>query len=352
MTRLILLGGFLGAGKTTVLLRAARMLTDKGYRVGYVTNDQGAELVDTALASEAQVPVVEIAGGCFCCRYPELLSALHALRDQAAPEVILAEPTGSCTDLAATVLKPLAAEGDWDFAPLSVLVDGSTRAGRFGADVKYLQEKQLEEAELLLINKIDRLSSGGRSRKEDELREGYPGRPLFLVSGNTGEGLEDWLEVSLGRRSADPDSLVIDYDRYARAEEALGWLNARGQIRSDQLCEMGPWIEGLAGGIARSLQEHGLAAAHLKILAQDDDNVCKGSLVEDLWTWDLPPSGLHVASGWEFLLNLRAGARPEFLRELLWNCLPENDAAPGSRFYITHLEAFAPLYPRPVHRIA
>ncbi|MEI8376830.1 MAG: GTP-binding protein, partial [Planctomycetota bacterium] len=47
-TRLILVGGFLGAGKTTMLWEASRRLVERGLRVGLITNDQAPELVDTA----------------------------------------------------------------------------------------------------------------------------------------------------------------------------------------------------------------------------------------------------------------------------------------------------------------
>lgn len=41
-------GGFLGAGKTTAVGKLAGRLTEKGLRVGLITNDQGRNLVDTA----------------------------------------------------------------------------------------------------------------------------------------------------------------------------------------------------------------------------------------------------------------------------------------------------------------
>lgn len=50
--RFIMLGGFLGAGKTTALLRLAHHLQKAGRRVGIITNDQAAGLVDTALMEE------------------------------------------------------------------------------------------------------------------------------------------------------------------------------------------------------------------------------------------------------------------------------------------------------------
>src|SRR4051812_48114935 len=97
-TRLIIVGGFLGAGKTTLMLQAARLLTASGYRVGLVTNDQGANLVDTALVSQQHFPVTEVSGSCFCCAFPDLLWALRQLHEQIQPDVVLAEPVGSCTD--------------------------------------------------------------------------------------------------------------------------------------------------------------------------------------------------------------------------------------------------------------
>ena len=98
-TRLVLVGGFLGAGKSTLLLRAARHLAQQHYRVAVVTNDQGQQLVDSAFLADQAIPLQEVASGCFCCHFPDLLSSLRRLRDEVQPDVILAEPVGSCTDL-------------------------------------------------------------------------------------------------------------------------------------------------------------------------------------------------------------------------------------------------------------
>src|SRR5687767_907446 len=104
-TRLILVGGFLGSGKTTLLLTASKHLMSEGHRVGLIVNDQGHGLVDTALARQATIPVMEVAGGCFCCRFPDLLESITRLQTEISPDVILAEPVGSCTDLVSTVIR-------------------------------------------------------------------------------------------------------------------------------------------------------------------------------------------------------------------------------------------------------
>ncbi len=129
--RYIMIGGFLGAGKTTAVARLAQWLTDRGLRVGLISNDQSTGLVDTALLRSQGFDVAEIAGGCFCCRFDSLVQAADKLTVATAPDVFVAEPVGSCTDLVATVSYPLRRIYGHRFsiAPLSVLVD-PVRAAR------------------------------------------------------------------------------------------------------------------------------------------------------------------------------------------------------------------------------
>ena len=106
MTKLILVGGFLGSGKTTLLKKVAHRLSHRGRCVGVIVNDQAPGLVDTAILSGCPCGVKEVAGSCFCCDYHAFEAACQSLIDEGA-EIILAEPVGSCTDLAATILQPL-----------------------------------------------------------------------------------------------------------------------------------------------------------------------------------------------------------------------------------------------------
>src|SRR5437870_11711538 len=105
--RFVMVGGFLGAGKTTALARLARHYLARGQKVGLVTNDQAQDLVDTKSLRAQGFPVEEVPGACFCCRFDDLMDKVQQLQDQERPDVILAEPVGSCTDLVATVVQPL-----------------------------------------------------------------------------------------------------------------------------------------------------------------------------------------------------------------------------------------------------
>src|ERR1035437_6184981 len=202
-----MIGGFLGAGKTTALLQLARLLSAQDRRVGLITNDQSHGLADTALLGSQGFPVEEIAGGCFCCRFDSLVRAVERLAHHTAPDVILAEPVGSCTDLRATVQYPLRRlYGDrYRVGPLSVLVDplralrilgqepGQESVRPFSPKVLYVYGKQLEEADLIVINKCDLLDGARVSRLESALGERYPGAEILRVSARDGTGLERWL---------------------------------------------------------------------------------------------------------------------------------------------------------------
>ena len=246
-TRLILVGGFLGAGKTTLMAQAAQRLARRGKRIGLITNDQAPNLVDTAALAEAGFPVQEVSGGCFCCRFADLLSAGQRLIEENRPDVLIGEPVGSCTDLAATVIRPMQQLHGERFrvAPFSVLVDPGRALdslpqgarSRFAQHVIYIFRKQLEEADLLVLNKVDALAPGELEQFQGLLAEHWPQKPVRPMSALSGQGVDAWLDLVMqdgpaGRRLAE-----VDYDTYAEGEAALGWLNAAVHLRAAGPCD-------------------------------------------------------------------------------------------------------------------
>ena len=115
-------GGFLGAGKTTLILAAARILSARGLKCAAIMNDQAGDLVDSAFTESQGLSTGEVTGGCFCCRFSDLIEAADQLR-ALSPDVIFMEPVGSCTDLSATILQPLKRDfaGYYRLAPLTVV---------------------------------------------------------------------------------------------------------------------------------------------------------------------------------------------------------------------------------------
>ena len=63
-TRLTLIGGFLGAGKTTLINKLAERFISDRKRIGVITNDQGKYLIDTEFVKVRGIDVEEVTGSC------------------------------------------------------------------------------------------------------------------------------------------------------------------------------------------------------------------------------------------------------------------------------------------------
>lgn len=357
--RLILVGGFLGAGKTTLLAQTARRLAAQGKRVGLVTNDQASNLVDTAVLSAEGFAVREVSGGCFCCRFQDLVSAADTLIEQMRPDVLVGEPVGSCTDLSATVIQPLKKLlGDrFCVAPFSVLADPTRLAQSqpgharipFPHNVLYIFRKQLEEADLVVLNKADTLTPDELQRFRDRLDEQLPGKPLLAMSALTGQGVDQWLEYVSRDLPAGKKVVEVDYDEYAAGEAALGWLNAAVHLRSAEGTDWRAFCQRLMECLQGQLRALGAEIAHLKIRLTAGAE----SLAANLTGSDERPQVRGAIRGAPaealLLLNARAHLDPERLKSVVQQSLAQ---AAGDRIQLAtdDLRSFAPGRPQPTHR--
>lgn len=365
-----MIGGFLGAGKTTVIQRFAKYLDARGLRVGLITNDQGAGLVDSAIGRSNQFPVEEISGGCFCCRFNSLIDAATTLTSASRPEVFLAEPVGSCTDLVATVSLPLQKiyGDDYLVSPMSVLVDpvraaqilGVAEGRKFSENVTYIYRKQLEEAEFIVINKLDLVDAEALAELRVAMAREFPEAKIFELSAREGTGCEAWFEAVLSAEMNSTRFLEIDYDRYGEGEALLGWLNATVEIRCD---ERGPVeefdgneiLQKVALTLRRKLEEAGAEVAHLKMTLNpigDPMEIAAINLVRGDSEPELSHHLYEPLDDGELLLNIRAEVDPDTLECAADGALEKVIAEEaGLLFRIVHLEHFRPGMPVPTHRI-
>jgi G3E family GTPase len=352
-TQLILAGGFLGAGKTTLLLQAARLLAGQGRRVGMITNDQGHDLADTALAAQNGIPVTEVVGGCFCCRFPDLLQALHHLQTTVNPDVILAEPVGSCTDLVATIVRPLRRyyPDQFQVAPLTILLDAQRDLTDFSPDVAYLYERQLAEADLLVLNKADLLSPEQQAHQQAEAHLLASQARLLTLSAHTGEGVAAWLETVLSSPERDSPALDVDYGRYAAAEAELGWLNARGVLLPLSPVRATVWATHLLNDLAARWEQQSAAIAHVKLNLPSETAAFKVSLTQrgGPLVWDMGAAAETETNVVEFILNARVDSPPEKLAQTVRQALEAVN--PAGRYELAHFECFSPAPPQPTYRL-
>jgi Ni2+-binding GTPase involved in maturation of urease and hydrogenase len=340
---IVLVGGFLGAGKTTLLLAAARELERRGMRSAIIFNDQSERLVDTQYAAHSGTPSEEVTGGCFCCRFSDLMQTMERLRAH-APDVIFAEPVGSCTDISATILHPLRDYGDrYRLAPFTVLVDPQNAEALLGGEadrnLSFLFRKQLEEADLVCFTKADISPDVPR----------IAARNVRQIGAKTGLGVAAWLdEVLSGTVSAGSQLLDIDYEQYAQAEAALAWLNLQVAIRPRIPASPAFILGRLLDSLDSDLTASGISIVHLKAILNSDSGFLKAAIcangAEPAVEGDLDAS---PARNHRLLLNLRCLGESGQVQSIVEDCL----ARTGSELTELNIRCFHPAPPTPERRV-
>ncbi|MDD3965562.1 MAG: GTP-binding protein [Candidatus Neomarinimicrobiota bacterium] len=173
---LYLVSGFLGSGKTTLIIRLSKLLMEKGKKIAVVTNDQGKYLVDTAFVNAENIPAVDVQSGCYCSHYPDLLRQLEHLQKKIGPDIVFAEAIGSSANLSGTVGEALLQTSEFRAKALITLADARILLRRvkeetlpFSEGVKAVYESQINESDYLIINKIDLLDKADLALLRQEL---------------------------------------------------------------------------------------------------------------------------------------------------------------------------------------
>jgi hypothetical protein len=340
----------LGAGKTTLILTAARILAERGVKCAAILNDQGGDLVDSAYVESQGVAAGEVTGGCFCCRFSDLIDSLEQLR-AVAPEVIFIEPVGSCTDLSATILQPLKSEfgQQYRLAPLTVVVDPAQAADLDDPHIRFLFERQVAEADLVFVNKGGSFDASGMEiRYGSALSDRIGGGTVSDLAWSS--SVAAWLDEMLGGSLPVGGKLLeIDYEQYARAEAALAWLNWSATVRLSPALSpaalVGPWLDALQ----EALRSADARISHLKVFDQTPGGYLKAALTSNVG--DPAVEGDLSASPeveHALRLNLRAVMEADALRAIF---LTELERLPGERT-AERFACFSPAAPRPQHRYA
>jgi len=368
--RFIMLGGFLGAGKTTAIARLARHFTDAGQRVGLVTNDQAFDLVDTHALRSQGFRVGEVPGACFCCKFDDLIATVAELSRDEQPDVILAEPVGSCTDLVATVVEPLEHlyGDDYRIAPFVVLLKpehgrkilGGGQQGGFSPKAEYIFLKQIEEADVIVVNKTDKLSASERDELIELVQKRFPEKRVLHASGKTGIGFDAIIElVSTASRvrQATPD---IDYEIYAQGEAELGWVNCTfelsvGDEPSPQPKRSPLTLDGLlvefVSRVQAALADSGAEIAHFKVLAQSGDETAIANLVDSEADVELSRASGAAFTTATVIVNARVATSPQRLSDVVRDQMVSLASEHGFRAEVARLQSFRPSPPVPTHRM-
>jgi len=154
----VVIGGYLGAGKTTLVNHLLRQAG--GRRVAVLVNDFGDINIDADLIEGADAGVLSLAGGCLCCSFgDDLPGTLGGLRRRATPpDVVLIELSGVA--LPAAVVRSVRLAPGIDVAGTLVVADAADIRRQVGD--RYVGEtvqQQLRDADWVLVNKTDLLTA-------------------------------------------------------------------------------------------------------------------------------------------------------------------------------------------------
>jgi G3E family GTPase len=153
--RLLLITGFLGSGKTTLVTRLATEMVARGQRTAILVNEIGEIGIDNQLLRQLDFNVWEILNGCICCTLSsDLVTTLQKLDQQYNPDTVIIEPSGAADPRSILSALPYYSGRALDEIRTVTIVD-PLRFSMLIEVMTPLITSQIEHADLVLISKPD-----------------------------------------------------------------------------------------------------------------------------------------------------------------------------------------------------
>ena len=175
----LVVSGFLGSGKTTLIRHVLRDAQTRGLRLAVVSNEFGELGIDQALlGSEGSGDYVELEGGCVCCKLSdELLVTLQELKERVHPDRVIVETSGVALPFETLVNFWREPVSGWVGESLAVVVVNAEQVLE-ERDLVGTFEQQVSSADLLILNKTDLVPSTQLGQIEAVLDVMAPGTPI------------------------------------------------------------------------------------------------------------------------------------------------------------------------------
>ena len=276
MKKFAVFSGFLGAGKTSLMMALTKHHSAHHAPAAMISNDlgEGVTLADHRLALLSGVEhAAEITGECICYCHDVLTARLDAFFD-AGCELVVSDIPGFGVGALEHVYHGLnlAQPGRYDLAPFTVVIEPERAAALrdgTGGDLAEIMQAQLMEADLIVLNKLDLLSPDEAAALTAYLAARFPEAQVLAASALTGAGLEA-LSRALTEGTASLRHPKIDYRgkalRHAMGSLSEYYLQYRAVVCCDDF-DGTDYLRALARRAQADIAAAGAEIPHLKLLA-------------------------------------------------------------------------------------
>ncbi len=323
-TRFAIIGGYLGSGKTTLATALAKELKERyGKSTAIVTNDQGNVLVDTQYVKDAGFDVAEVLGGCFCSKFPEFVKNARTLVAMGRPDVIIAEPIGTSTNVLSSVVAPLRSiyPDEFEVAPLVVVVDGTRgeemleRPTGFGLGSKsrIIPLNQVHDAEVILVSKCDLISKRQVEDVVKMLETEAPGAEIIPYSARTSTNIDRIVQLMVSTRQSQKQPRPDDPAIFAVEKASMGWYNLAGKLYVTRL-DLSDFVTSMLREVAEAFPSRMMG--HVKLIVTSPGAAVKMSLVEGQIQVEGLRGGRYLQGEGRMVVNARINTSPEEMRRV------------------------------------
>ena len=292
-TKYMVTSGFLGAGKTTSMLAFARSINARWGKAAILANDLGASnIVDADFTATSDVLTTSIAGNCICYQHENLqLAEREGEEFELMPFTCIVDPE--------RLRMLMEGEGDLNLP----------------AEMRFLLDAQMAEADLIVLNKVDLLSSAEVEKRLALIRTLHPDTPVMTMSARTGEGVDAVVDYLMTHEAA-AEHREIGYgsEAFMAAERLLSWYNRRVFLeqREDRNLDFNAVLGDIFEEIRSGLKAKGGNVPHLKMFASGvGEDFFKASLIGVDYPVEYDHKLAAEYSALSVIINARAAAESE-----------------------------------------
>ncbi len=326
MRRFAVISGFLGAGKTSLMIALTRYCSEHYAKAAMISNDlgEGVILADHKLAQLGGCRALQITDECIGFCREVLTERLDACFAEGC-ELVVSDIPGFGVGAQEHVYHGLTKgfPGQFELAPFTVLLEpqrlAQLRSGLAG-EMAPILDAQLREADLIVLSKCDLLDAGERREALEWLAARYPWTEQIAVSAKSGEGMDALCRV-LREKKASMRHPEIDYDA-DDLQNAMGSLSEYYlQYRAAVCCgdfDGSAYLTELAEEIQNAVRGARFEIPHLKLLAWGPEGDWgKADVLGTDRPVELPRRFARPCTDLGVLLNTSAACPDETLDRLL-----------------------------------